>query len=288
MFNDRFRVVKPFNHNVVLCISESRKKECIIVGRGIGFGVKAGQIIEGNDNIEKIFFLMEENNMERFNRLTEKVDANIVGVIEEVIALISDSFPEQLNEELHITLLDHINFAINRLKSGMQMKNPFLHETKLLYKDEFLVAQKALKVINEKLNINLLEDEIGFITMHIHAAVNNTSISTASLNTAIIGDAVAYIEKSLGITMNKDSIEYGRLIVHLRFAIDRAMKKIDIKNLVLCNIKEKFKKSYEVSKKLAERIKEEYFLDFPEGEIGYIAIHLENILNEINSKQVRR
>lgn len=281
MCNGNFKVIKSFNHNVVSCMAQSKKKECIIIGRGVGFGVKTGQIIKSNDNIEKVFFLMEENNIEKFNNLTKKIDENIVGVTEEVIALVAKSFPQEINEKLHITLLDHINFAIKRLKNDIEMKNPFLHETKLLYEGEFFVAEQAWEIINEKLNVELLEDEIGFITMHIHAALNNTNISTSSLSTAIISDAVNYIEDTLGITMDRAGVEYARLIVHLRFAIDRAIKEINIKNLVLSNIKEKFKKSYKISESLAQIIKEEYALDFPEGEIGYIAIHLENILNEI-------
>ncbi|GAA0181504.1 PRD domain-containing protein [Clostridium sediminicola] len=281
MLRDSFRVIKPFNHNVVFCISRNKKRECILIGKGIGFGVKNNQVIKNNKNIEKVFFLMEEHNIEKFSRMAEKVDANIVGVTEEVIALISRSFSQELNEMLHITLLDHINFALKRLKSNIQMKNPFLFEIKLLYKEEFLVAEQSLKIINEKLGVNLINDEVGFIAMHIHAALNNKSISNASLNTSIISDAVAYIEDTLGVTMNKDSLQYTRLIVHLRFAIDRAIKNINIKNLVLSDIKEKYKNSYDVSVNLAQKIKEEYFLDFPDGEIGYIAIHLENILSEI-------
>lgn len=253
MFSDSFEVIKPFNHNVVFCNSRKKKRECIIIGKGIGFGIKKGGVIKNNKNIEKVFFLMEENNIEKFSRLAEKVDANIVGVTEEVIALISRSFSQELNEMLHITLLDHINFALKRLSSNIQMKKPFLFEIKLLYKDEFLVAEQSLKIINEKLDVNLIDDEVGFIAMHIHAALNNKSISNASLNTSIISDAVAYIEDTLGVTMNKDSLQYTRLIVHLRFAIDRAIKNINIKNLVLSDIKEKYKNSYDVSVNLAKK-----------------------------------
>ncbi len=275
--DDSYKIIKAFNHNVIFCASTKKKKECILIGKGIGFGVKQGQVVNSN-NAEKIFYLMEEDNVVKFNKLADKIDGKIVGVTEECIALIAKSFSATINEKLHITLLDHINFAIKRLNSDIQVKNPFLVETKLLYKEEYIVAEQALKIINKKLNINLFEDEVGFITMHIHAAINNKSISQASLNTAIISDASAYIEDRLGIKMNKNSLNYSRLIVHLRFAIDRAIKHIDLQNLVLSDIKKNYKNSYEVAVDLAKKIKEDYNLDFSDGEIGYMAIHLENIL----------
>jgi len=88
---------------------------------------------------------------------------------------------------------------------------------------------------------------------------------------------IKFIEETLEIKINSDSINYSRLITHLRFALDRAEKHIPIENLLLSSIKRKFKISYNVSKKLADKIKQDYNIEFTEDEIGYLAIHLEKI-----------
>ena len=276
LFKSSYKVVRPFNHNVVLCIHDS--KECIIIGKGVGFGVKPGDAIKNVENIEKEFYLVDSNNKENFKNLTTAIDKNIIGVTEEAIAIIAKKFNKELNEKIHITLPDHIAFAVKRMESGIQIKNVLLHEIRFLYKEEFKAAEEMLEIINKKLNIELPKDEIGFIAMHIHAAVNNEDVSKSSLDTAIISDMISFIEEKIGKELDKYSIEYCRMVTHLRFAIDRVRNNANIDNILIHSIKENYKNTYEIAKELADMINKDYGIDFPEGEIGYITIHLQNIL----------
>ena len=113
--------------------------------------------------------------------------------------------------------------------------------------------------------------------MHIHAAIKNSSISKTSLNTAIIRDMVTFIEEEIGCTIDKEGIDYARLVNHIRFALDRESKKIPIKNVLLGSIKRKLKDSYNLSKKVARKIEEDYNIKLSQDEIGYLAMHLEKV-----------
>lgn len=277
---EKYTVLKPFNHNVVYCRCSDSKNECIILGKGVGFGVKEGQYVD-EKNIEKVLYIFDDSTIRKFNSLIENIDGDIVGVTEEIIEYALSLFECKLNENLHITLLDHINFAVIRYKSGIEITNPFLFEIKSMYKKEFKIAVKAVDIINKKLNINLPEDEAAFIAMHIHAAANNIPISQAALTTNVIAASIKYIEDTLGINIDKESIEYIRLITHIRFAADRARKKISIENLLIDTIKEKYKHSFKIAKNLSEMLSKEFFIEFSEGEIGYIALHLETIISKL-------
>lgn len=274
--NGQYKIIRTFNHNVVFCIDKELSKECILIGRGIGFGKKENDIID-NKKIEKIFYISNEANKDKFKGLTKTVDKDIVGVTEEVIALIHNLSKDKLDEKIHITLLDHISFAIERHRNGINIVNPFIVEERTLYPEEYELASRALNIINSRLNIDLPQDEIGFIALHIHAAFTHGSISKTSLNATIINEMIKFIEETLDIEINPDSINYSRLVIHLRFALDRAEKHIPIENLLLSSIKRKFKISYNVAKKLAYKIRQDYNIEFTEDEIGYLAIHLEKI-----------
>lgn len=272
----QYKIIRAFNHNVVFCLDKEISKECILIGRGIGFGKKENDIID-NKRIEKVFYLSNEANKDKFKGLTRTIDNDIVGATEEVIALIHNLSKGKLDEKIHITLLDHISFAIERHRNGINIVNPFIVEERTLYPEEYELASKALNIINSRLNIDLPKDEIGFIALHIHAAFTHGSISRTSLNATIINEMVKSIEEILDIEIDPESINYSRLVIHLRFALDRAEKQIPIENLLLSSIKRKFKISYNVSKKLADKIKKDYNIEFTEDEIGYLAIHLEKI-----------
>lgn len=285
MLKEKFIILKAFNHNVLYCTSLNLNKECILIGKGIGFKVEIGSILNLNESIQKVFFLNEESNLKRFNDLTSEVEDNIVGVTEEIIAMISPMFKTELNEKLHITLLDHINFAIKRQETNIKICNPFINEIRFLYNIEYKAAEASLKLLNDRLKIDLPEDEIGFITMHIHAALKHTSLSKATLNTQIISESIVFIEEETNIKLDKDSIHYGRMITHLRFAIDRVNKNIKIENIMLNEIKDKCKETFYVSNKLADNIRKEYNIEFSEDEVGYLAVHIQNILNECTIKK---
>lgn len=52
---------------------------------------------------------------------------------------------------MYITLADHINFAIERQKDGVAIKNALLWEIKKFYNHEFLVGKEALSIIKTSL-----------------------------------------------------------------------------------------------------------------------------------------
>ncbi len=70
-------------------------------------------------------------------------------------------------EKLYYVLAIHLSTTIERLKNGKMIKNPQLNKIKENYKKEFQVALEMMKVLQKELNVNLPEDEAGFITMYL-------------------------------------------------------------------------------------------------------------------------
>lgn len=65
-----------------------------------------------------------------------------MGVSEEIIALAEEKLG-QLNSHIHVALTDHIGFALDRIKMGMEMSNPFIYEIRALYPEEFRIGLMA-------------------------------------------------------------------------------------------------------------------------------------------------
>lgn len=94
-------------------------------------------------------------------------------------------------------------------------------ETESLYPKEYEVAKEAVDMINEKSDIQLPEGEIGFIALHIHSAMTNRPLSEVNQHSQLISRLVQVIEDSFQMQVNRESVNYLRLIRHLRFTIDR-------------------------------------------------------------------
>lgn len=271
-----YHVKKVLNNNVVL--TEKEGKEIILIGRGLGFM----EIID-ESCIEKRFVL-EYNTREKFKGLLESVDEQVIGLAEEIITMIEQETGKKLSEHIHISLADHIGFAIDRIKLGIEIKNPFNAELKVLYPEEYALAEKAVLMVGTKLGVMMPADETGIIAMHIHAGMENNSLSKTVKYTSIINELVETIEREVGISIDRSGMDYARLITHLRFALDRMDKDKPIDNPLINTIKRRYKRSYRVANKLKDIIEGYLDKDVPEGEVGYLAIHIERALEA--SKEV--
>lgn len=90
------------------------------------------------------------------------------------------------DDQLIIGLSQHFNPALYRIKMGIQVKNPLVEEIKKYYGSLFNVVNHACRLVFSKYNITMPEDEIGFITMHVGAAIERTRSLTNKLSALII------------------------------------------------------------------------------------------------------
>lgn len=275
MEGESYKVIKVLNNSIVLVSDDFSEK--VIFGRGIGFGKRPGDIINHNDNIEKIFTLQDPSNQSKFKELINKVDEDILAVSEEIISMIQKEFKEELHESIHISFTDHISFTVKRLKENSEIVNPFLVETEVLFKKEYALALKAVNMLEKRIGIKIPEGEAGFIALHIHSARNKGNLSNTIKYTYLANTISEFIESSFRIQLDRNSLNYARFIIHLRFAMERLLNNNPIKNELLSAIKRKYKDSYKASEQIAKIIEKNLNVKVVPDEIGYIAIHLENL-----------
>ncbi|MGL5576369.1 MAG: PRD domain-containing protein [Sarcina sp.] len=280
--NSSYNVIKAFNNNVVSV--EFDGKESILFGKGIGFGKKTGDIIEEGTEYEKIFFIEDEQNIKNFNELVSRNDNKFVGLCEELIREISDSLGEELSENIHIGLIDHISIAIKRLTEGEVIENPFLVEIETLYSVEFELAKQMAIKLEEETEVFIPDGEVGLIALHIHSARNNGKLSNTIKYAYIGSSAVETVEDLMNIEIDRKSLDYARFLTHLRFAMERILKDIKIENDFLDLIKIKYRKSYKAAKEVAGIIEESLDKKVNSDEVAYIAMHIQRFLKSYNER----
>ncbi|MEG2983675.1 MAG: PRD domain-containing protein [Peptostreptococcaceae bacterium] len=274
-----YRILKSFNNNVILCVEENKNKEYILVGNGIGFKAPVNSIFKDVDKVEKIFVINEER-YKNLEELYRTINPSYIGVATESLSTLDSSIELDINDKSHMALLDHIIFAIERYYDNIYLENQFKSELKTLYEYEWDLARKIIEFINESLDIKLTEDEVAFVTMHINGILNKTKVVDSAKQAIIIKEAIDFLEKELNINICKDSIYYNRLIIHLRLAINRAVKGIYEENMLLDHIKEKLKNSYKISELLCKYLKLNYYIELNEGEMGFIALHIDRLMTK--------
>ncbi|MCA1029761.1 transcription antiterminator [Bacillus timonensis] len=277
-----FLIKKILNNNVLIA-SHTAFKEVVLIGKGIGFGKKTGEVIT-SDSAEKMFVLENENAQEQYKKLIGSLDDKILDVMNDVIQLIKERVHAPLNEHIHIALTDHIAFAVRRIKEGMDLKNPFLLETKSLYAMEYQIAEEVVSLLNESLGITLPEGEVGFIALHIHSARSNNSISEVNQHSQLIHTLIQMIEDHLKLNIDRESIHYVRLVRHLHFTIDRAKngEKVEEPKKLSLLLKEEYPVCYNLSWKVVKVMQQSLKLAVSDAEAVYLTMHLQRLSQKNN------
>lgn len=265
------KIVHVLSHNVVMT-KLSTGKNSIVFGKGIGFKRTPGMIVEESD-ITQEFLIYTSEVLEHYEQIINAVDARIIGITEEVIAYAQGHLEGQFSETIHAALVDHINFAVERCKKGITISNPFSYEIKLVYGEEYVIAERAVVFLNEHLDVQLPEDEISFLAMHFHAA-RNRGRTLDSLELVRLVSSVIDEVKSIGIQFD-NTFSTVRFITHLKSLIDRVKHDKPIRNPLLSRIIEEYPKSYTRAKQLSAIISKQLKLEVPEDEIGFLVLHLE-------------
>lgn len=279
----RYQIKRVLNNNSLVALDE-QMAEVILLGKGIGFDKKKGEYIVHDTKIEKVFVLSSEDKREQMVRIFAETDEEIIQAVNEFIQEIEKKIDRKFTENFLVTLIDHLSFAIKRLKQGIQIQNPFLHEVRSLYAHEYRLAEQGIRTLEKRLNMDIPDDEIGFITLHLHSSRTNQELGRMNRYSLLIARLINVIETELDIEVDKTSIDYARLLTHLRFAIERAeTKKMLGENHPLSGLlRTEYPVCYNLSWKLVKIMQNELRVEIPESEVSYLTLHIQRIVNHID------
>lgn len=277
----QLQIKKTLNNNVLIG-EHDEYGEVVLIGKGISFNRKQGEIVDPS-LAEKFFVLKDNKEKENYLKLLPFLDTDLQEVIISCIELIKTRSNAVLNEHIHVALTDHLMFAITRLSKGMEMKNPFLIETKALYPFEYEIAREVVRLIKEKTDIELPEGEVGFVALHIHSAVMNKSLSEVNQHSQLVTKLVDMIEERLEIILDKESIDYMRLVRHIRFTIERVRtgEKVEEPKKITLLLKEEYPVCYNLSWKLIKVMQQELKKPVYNAEAVYLTMHLQRLQNKV-------
>ena len=208
-------IEKVINNNVVTAIDEAGQ-EVVLMGKGIGFRVKTGAQI-AKDVVEKKFVLSNQDEIGKFQEVVSSIPLEHLDVCIEIINYAMDVLGKRISSSIYISLTDHINFSLERYKSGIIFDNPLAAEVKSFYPKEYLIGEHAVAVIERKLGIRLPSDEASSVAMHFVNAEYNAAMSDTMHITKLIREIIEQVEAEFGEKIDELDINTVRFVSHLKF-----------------------------------------------------------------------
>ncbi len=270
-----YEVIKTFNNNVIL--ARQSKQEMILVGKGIGFGKKNGDnIVAEPGKLEKVFHELQSSSSLNYLDMIPKYNKEIIGVSEEIIAK-AETMLGSLSPNIHVALVDHITFAVDRMNMNLPIENPFTEEITLLYQEEYEVAELAATLLEDRINVNIGDGEKGFIALHLHSARTNKTIGETMGDTRLFKACIDLIIEEVNGEHNNKRQVYRSFIPSLKTTLSLCRTQKDVNNPLKEEIKLKLHESYTIAQKIAKLIKEEKSLVLSDDMVAYMTIDIERI-----------
>lgn len=271
------KIIRKINTSAAIAV-DSAGREIVVFGKGIGFP-KVPYELDDLSKIERTFYGIDS--------MYQGVIASIPDTIVSAAAAISDSAEEELNMELNpnfpFTLADHLNFAVDRLKKGVDLTEAISYDIQYLYEKEYAIGQKALAIMYDMTGIRLPQSEAVNIALHIINNETGRDDATKVLRDArIVSEVDRIIEEKLNVTMDRDSYEYARYVKHLMYLVKRfeSAEESEVKNgRMLKTLAKEYPDIYECAYRITQYFNTTWGWNCSSDETLYLMLHINRLLN---------
>lgn len=274
------KYIKKLNNNVVVALDDD-EKEVIVMGKGLGFSIAAGDEI-ALEKIEKIFSLKDVTANKQLQEIIATIPIELIELTQEIFSYAKIHVASDLNDSVILHLCDHIYMAIERKKQDITVKNVMLWDIQRFYQEEYQAGLYAVSLIKEIMGVELPEDEAGFIAIHlVNAQLKQTTKSVHEM-TKLIEEIEQIVRIVLGINIDMHSVYYHRFITHLKFFAQRLFseqtyEEQEVGEMMLL-VKNRYPEATACVEKIEKFIKEKYAYALSEEEILYLSIHISRII----------
>lgn len=277
-----YRVVQVLNNNIA--IVKKNNEQAIAMGKGLVFQKKKGDLLS-EDSIQNLFVLKSEESKQNFSFLLKDVPLDFITTAYEVIENAVKKYQYSVQEYIYVTLTDHIYWNYKRLVKG-EYQNSLLPDISEQYPTEYQIAEDALRIIKERLDIAFPEDELKNISIHFINAQGKTPEPVTSPpdfyddQKRVLEIIEEYLRKRNIVRTEKTQNFYDRLMIHLRYMLERT-EEVEVDEFAKkleADLKRDYPEAYSVAEGMYQIINETIGLKLNASEQVYFTIHIQRLL----------
>ncbi len=272
------RIEKIINNNIISA-KDYQGVELVVMGKGIGFGQRPGNEVDDRA-VEKIFRLENMDNTEYFKELLASLPLEHIRLSSDIITYAKDSLGLTLNQNVYLTLTDHINFTLKKYREGLVFNNALYDEVKLFYPLEYSVGRYALELIEERTNCRLNDDEAASIALHLINGETNTAMGTTFFMVKMMREMMELIEEQISIP-DVSTYPKERLISELKQLSNRLVTEEPMcgrkDDQLYKFVKEHYQNEYRIINRVSEYIEKEYNCNMTEEEKIYLVLNIKRM-----------
>ncbi|GAF67112.1 putative transcriptional antiterminator [Bacillus sp. TS-2] len=278
------KFIKAFNNNVAL-VEDPSGIEWVVMGTGVGFKKNKGETIE-EESIRRKFVAETSTIRKPLMQVLDNISSEVLDVSVEIIKQVEKELNTTFNNNIYLTLADHLNFALKRATEDVDYSLTNRWEVKNLYPKEHQAAQNAIRLVFDRLNILLPKSEETFLTYHFvnGQQIKKTKIEETLKMTEVINRIIEIIQYHYQVKLDEESLHYTRFITHLRYFFIRHYNPensdyAQVDQTLLEVVKQKYDKAYQAVQKIVALLKQKYGWEVTGNEMLYLTLHVWRVTN---------
>ena len=267
-------IKKVLNSSVVLVVDE-RGAERVLLGKGIGFGAKAGESIEASA-VDQVFVALDDADQRNLVELLAQIPAEFVELTRAVVADAEEQ-GLRLDPHVYLALTDHLHFAVERQKRGLAVTNRLAWEMRSVYPVQYAVGERAVAAMRSRLGVDVPDDEAANVAFHLaNAELGKVGIDSLRI-VQLIRSVTAIIQHTSGAALDREDLRSARFVAHLQYFAERFFSGgllVSSDDFLFTSLSTRYPRAIATAERVRAFVRAEYGAELPNEEVAFLALHI--------------
>lgn len=273
-------ILRVFNNNVILA-RDARGREVVLTGRGLGYQGRPGQPVD-QSRVVRVFVPEEGRSPDTLGAMVASVSPELVALADRALAPVWAARGVEPSSTAVLAVADHLNFALKRLRQGLEIEYPLRAEVAHLYPRELAWGEQVVAAVNAGLDEKLPAEEAVPIALHlVNAAFNTGNLAQTYQMTGVFSQLFDIIDGALGAPLDRESVNVARFVTHLRYFFVRVHTENQLdegRNLFASAIRDSFPDAYRCALRIAEVLEIRLGQPVTDDETAYLTMHVARLM----------
>lgn len=269
------QIIKKMLNSSVVLVEDERGVERVLLGKGIGFAARPGDTVAPGST-DRVFVALDDADQRNLVELLAQIPG---GFVELTRAIVMDAEQAgiELDAHIYLTLTDHLHFAVERQRRGLQVTNRLAWEVRTVYPREHEVGLRALGLLRERTGVSLPDEEAANIAFHlVNSEVGRPAVDSMRV-VGLVSDITTIVTHAGGVTLDADDLHTRRFLTHLQFFAERLFSDRlagHDEDLLFATMTAKHPRAVATAERIRAFVLKEHEVAISDEEVGYLALHI--------------
>ena len=277
-------LIKRVYNNNVLLTELADGSEMVLVGKGIGFNHKNGQMIDP-DVADQRFIPDGSYTVGQVADVLSDAPLEQIELVQEIMVMAHNELKLEPRQSLMVPILDHLVFAVQRAREGIKVDFPLRWEVAQLYPGEGGLGRRVVDLIARRLDVTLQEGEwVAFALHFVNQQWAKADFSKTVSMTETIARAFSLLSVRWGRNIDENALSAARFVTHLRYLFARSAEASGTARLrvdVLASVRAAYPEAAEAAVEVSRLIEGALGRTLGADEISYLALHTSRLYAEL-------